>query len=107
MQADLHDNENCFRFERFVEERGYGKWFNLLYALVKTRNSCQRENACERSAHTGNVDKQDTGKNDQEVDRDDDDCASTLSSLTDRSGEVPSKGKCFSGKETCLKKSEN
>ena len=27
--------------ERFVEERGYGKWFDLLYVLVKTRDSCQ------------------------------------------------------------------
>ena len=37
--------------ERFVEERGCGKWFDLLYALVKTRDSCQPENACEPSAH--------------------------------------------------------
>lgn len=79
---------------------------DLLHALVKTRDLCQRENACEPSAQTGNVDKQDTSKNDQEVDGDDDDCASTLSSVTGRSGEVPSKGKCFSAKKPASKRAK-
>ena len=92
--------------ERFVEERGYGKWFDLLYVLVKTRDSCQRENACEPSVHIGNVDKQDTSKNDQEVDGDDDDCASTSSSLMDSSGEVPSKGKRFLAKKPASKRAK-
>ena len=92
--------------ERFVEERGYGKWFDLLYALVKTRGSCQRKNACEPSAHTGNVDKQDTGKNDEEVGGDDDDCASTSSSFIGSSKEVPSKGKRFSAKKPVSKRAK-
>lgn len=37
----------------FVDEKGYGDWFNLLYPLVKTRDSCQPERACEPSAHDG------------------------------------------------------
>ncbi|CAH3153154.1 unnamed protein product, partial [Pocillopora meandrina] len=78
--------------ERFVEERGYGKWFDLLYVLVNTRDSCQRENACEPSVHIGNVDKQDTSKNDQAVDGDDD--------------EFPSKGKRFLAKKPASKRAK-
>ncbi|CAB4032760.1 Hypothetical predicted protein, partial [Paramuricea clavata] len=34
----------------FVESKGYGNWFNVLYPLVKTRDSCKPENAIEPSA---------------------------------------------------------
>ncbi len=36
--------------KRFVDSKGYGNWFNLLYPLVKTRDSCKPENAIEPSA---------------------------------------------------------
>ncbi len=36
--------------KRFQEEHGYGPWFNQLFALVKTRDSCQPEQAIEPSA---------------------------------------------------------
>ena len=65
--------------ERLVEERGYGKWFDLLYALVKTRDSCQPENACEPSAYIGNENRQDTSTNEEEVNDDDD--ASNISNV--------------------------
>lgn len=35
---------------RFQEERGYGIWFSSLFALVKTRDSCQPDQAIEPSA---------------------------------------------------------
>ncbi|PFX13700.1 hypothetical protein AWC38_SpisGene22193 [Stylophora pistillata] len=38
--------------KRFQEKQGYGKWFQALYALVKTRDSCQPEQAHEPSATT-------------------------------------------------------
>ncbi|CAB3988526.1 Hypothetical predicted protein [Paramuricea clavata] len=34
----------------FVESKGYGNWFNVLYPLVKTMDSCKPENAIEPSA---------------------------------------------------------
>ena len=36
--------------KRFVESKGYGRWFNVLYPLVKSRDSCKPENATEPSA---------------------------------------------------------
>ena len=36
--------------KRFVESKGYGGWFNVLYPLVKSRDSCKPENATEPSA---------------------------------------------------------
>ena len=36
--------------KRFQEEHGYGSWFNQLFALVKTRDSCQPEQAIEPSS---------------------------------------------------------
>ena len=36
--------------KRFQEGKGYGQWFNQLYALIKTRDSCQPEQAMEPSA---------------------------------------------------------
>lgn len=39
--------------KRFVDSKGYGNWFNALYPLVKTRDSCKPENATEPSAKLG------------------------------------------------------
>lgn len=36
--------------KRFQDEKNYGQWFNQLFALVKTRDSCQPEQAIEPSA---------------------------------------------------------
>ncbi|XP_065054393.1 uncharacterized protein LOC135683145 [Rhopilema esculentum] len=36
--------------KRFQDHHGYGTWFNQLFALVKTRESCQPEQAIEPSA---------------------------------------------------------
>ena len=36
--------------ERFQQDKGYGPWFNQLYSLVKTRDSCRPELAVEPSA---------------------------------------------------------
>ena len=41
---------------RFQEERGYGIWFSSLFALVKTRDSCQPDQAIEPSANVSTVD---------------------------------------------------
>ena len=37
--------------KRFQDEKSYGKWFDQLFALVKTRDSCQPEHAIEPSAN--------------------------------------------------------
>ena len=49
--------------QRFQEERGYGKWFNQLFALVKTRDSCQPDQAIEpfASHHTSPCASSSTG----------------------------------------------
>ncbi len=44
--------------KRFVDSKGYGNWFNLLYPLVKTRDSCKPENAIEPSAKHDDGDKE-------------------------------------------------
>ena len=36
--------------KRFIDEKGYGSWFNKLYILVKTRDSCQPGQSVEPSA---------------------------------------------------------
>lgn len=36
--------------KNFVESKGYGGWFNVLYPLVKSRDSCKPENGTEPSA---------------------------------------------------------
>lgn len=51
--------------KRYQEDHGLGKWFNALFAVVKTRDSCQPERAVESSSssspctpgssHDGNV----------------------------------------------------
>ena len=35
--------------KRFIEDKGYGPWFNNLYAIVKTREACRPELAIEPS----------------------------------------------------------
>ena len=36
--------------KRFLDDRGYGAWFDKLFAIIKTRDSCQPEQANEPSA---------------------------------------------------------
>ena len=36
--------------ENFIDEKGYGPWFNQLFAYVSSRDSCQPEQAIEPSA---------------------------------------------------------
>ena len=36
--------------DNFIDKKGYGRWFNQLYALVKTRDSCLPDQAIEPSA---------------------------------------------------------
>ena len=36
----------------FLDDKGYGAWFDKLYSIVKTRDACQPEQAVEPSAHT-------------------------------------------------------
>lgn len=38
--------------KRFQDEKGFGQWFNQLFALVKTRDSCQPDQAIEPGAST-------------------------------------------------------
>ena len=35
--------------KRFIEEKGYGKWFDALFPLIKSRDSCQPEQSVEPS----------------------------------------------------------
>ena len=35
--------------KRFIEEKGYGKWFDVLFPLIKSRDSCQPEQSVEPS----------------------------------------------------------
>ena len=35
--------------KRFIDEKGYGPWFNSLFAIVKTRDACRPELAVEPS----------------------------------------------------------
>ena len=43
---------------RFQDERNYGPWFNQLFELVKTRDSCQPEQAIEPGELSTNVSSQ-------------------------------------------------
>lgn len=36
--------------KNFLQDRGYGAWFDKLFAILKTRDSCQLERAIEPSA---------------------------------------------------------
>ena len=38
--------------KRLIEDKGFGKWFGLLFPLVKSRDSCQPEQAIEPSTST-------------------------------------------------------
>lgn len=41
--------------KKILEEKGFGAWFNQLYAVVKTRDSCQPDKAVEPSASSSRV----------------------------------------------------
>lgn len=43
---------------RFQEEKNYGPWFPMLFALVKTRDSCQPERAVEPTAGSEDVNEE-------------------------------------------------
>ena len=43
--------------KRYLDDKGYGAWFNKLLSLVKTRDSCQPELAIEPSALVTEEDK--------------------------------------------------
>lgn len=48
---------------RFIEDKGYGKWFNFFYVLVKIRDFCKLENVCEFFVFGRDVDCIDYGIN--------------------------------------------
>ena len=83
---------------RFVDDKGYGKWFDLLYPLVKSRDSCQPERACEPSAHDSK------GDGSFETCNDDDDCGSISSNVTEKGDELPPKSKPVPVKKPTFKK---
>ena len=83
---------------RFIHDKGYGKWFDLLYPLVKSRDSCQPERACEPSAHDS---KDDGGFENY---NDDDNCGSISSNVTDKGDELPPKSKPVHVKKPTFKK---
>lgn len=49
--------------KRFQKEKGYGKWFDVLFPLVKTRDSCQPDMAIEPSATTNLTEEEEIAKN--------------------------------------------
>ncbi len=51
--------------KKIQREKGYGAWFDQLFALIKTRDSCRPEMATEPSA---NKDEEQTGKDDDDDD---------------------------------------
>lgn len=64
--------------KRFIEEKGFGKWFDALFPLIRSRDSCQPEQAIEPStstsssasstpvSHLGELDDVDGDKDDEE-----------------------------------------
>ena len=42
--------KNSTGLKRFIEEKGYGPWFNSLFAIVKTHHACRPELAIEPSS---------------------------------------------------------
>ena len=50
--------------KRFQEDRGFGKWFSMLFEVVKTRDSCQPDQALELSSSGSNLDKSIDGADD-------------------------------------------
>lgn len=44
--------ETASGIKRFVEDKGFGKWFDALFPLIKSRDSCQPEQAIEPSTST-------------------------------------------------------
>ena len=39
----------------FIDKKGYGTWFNQLFSIVKTRDSCQPDRAVEPSCSTPKI----------------------------------------------------
>jgi len=72
---------------RFIEEKGYGKWFELLCPLVKITDLCQPD---------------DYDDDDDDDDDDDNDCASPSSVLTEKSGELTFESKSLPVKKPAL-----
>ena len=88
---------------RFIENKGYGKWFNLLYPLVKTRDSCKPENAREPSALGRNADCVDYGV----IEADDEgEGSSTSSNSTNKSSDLQFKKKVAPVKKSTFKRSK-
>ena len=50
--------------KRFQEDRGFGKWFSTLFEVVKTRDSCQPDQALGPSSSYSNLDKSMDGADD-------------------------------------------
>ena len=48
MQKRSYDDE-ASGIKRYEEEQGYGKWFNQLFALLKTRDSCLPDQGIEHN----------------------------------------------------------
>lgn len=86
----------------FIEEKEYGKWFDLLFPLVKTRDSCKPENACEPSACGRKVAGNDCGGSSDVIDEDDE-RSSTSSNDTDNNGNLPVKNKSIPVKTPTFK----
>lgn len=51
--------ETATGIKRFQEDRGFGKWFNALYEVVKTRYSCQPDQEIEPSSSERSFDDPD------------------------------------------------
>ena len=52
--------------KRFQDQKGYGAWFSQLFALIKTRDSCQPERAIEPSANSATSSKGQTSTESEE-----------------------------------------
>ena len=50
--------------KKIQREKGYGAWFDQLFALIKTRDSCKPESAIEPSANKD--DHEEAGKDDDD-----------------------------------------
>lgn len=55
--------------KHFQEDRGFGKWFNALYEVMKTRDSCEPDKYLKRSSSSPNASErsfEDPGENEGE-----------------------------------------
>ena len=86
----------------FVEDKGYGKWFDLLHPLVKSRDSCQPKRAYEPSAQCSKDEDDHLPSSD-----DDKDYGSTSSSVTETFDKLPLKSKSLLVKKPKSKKGKS